>query len=426
MVMAITISLFIFLLVFGCPIFFCIGIISVIFMTLKGEVLFNLPQQMFTGVDSFPLLAIPLFLLAGRIMNSGGITERIFRFAKTIVGHLEGGLGHVNVIASLIFAGMSGSAVADAGGLGLMEITAMRKENYPDSFSAGITGASCILGPLVPPSIPMVVYGVMANTSVGALFLGGFLPGFVLALALMIMVAYISHKEGYPREKRATLFEIFIAFKDAFFALLTPVIIVGGILSGIFTPTEAAAIASLYAIIISIFVYRELDFKQLVNDFKETAESASVICIIMSLANVLGWVLLREQIPQKFTLALTSISENPTIILFIIAGIVIFLGCFMEGMSIMVITIPVILPLLNKLEINLVHFGVLMVLLTTFGLLTPPVGIAMFTIHDVAKIPFEEILKGTVKFYIPILVVIAIMILFPKTVLFIPNIFGFK
>ncbi len=419
------IILFIFLLAFGCPIFFCMGISSLIFLIFQGNAMINIPQQIFSGLDSFPLLAIPLFLLAGKVMNLGGITDRIFRLASTIVGHFRGGLGHVNVLASLIFSGMSGSAIADAGGLGLMEIKAMRERKYPDSFSGGITAASCIIGPLVPPSIPMVVYGVMASTSVGALFLAGFIPGILLALALMAMVALISQRRGYPKEKKAKFSEFLIAFRDAFFGLMVPFIIIGGILGGVFTPTEAAGVASFYAIIIGVFVYRELDLQGIMTAFRETAISASVICIIMALANLFSWVLLREQIPQKVTQALCSISTNPIVILLIIDALIIFMGCFLEGMSIIVITVPVLLPLINELGIDLVHFGVLIVLLTTFGLVTPPMGIALFTISDVAKIPYVEMVKGTFLFMLPIIVVILLLTFFPNLLLFIPKLAGF-
>ena len=417
--------LFLLLLISGCPIFYCLGIVSSIFLVIQGEAMLNIPQRIFSGIDSFPLLAIPLFIFAANLMNKGGTTFRIFRFAQTLVGHFKGGLGYVNVLASVIFAGMSGSAVADAGGLGQIEIAAMRERKYPDSFSAGITGASCIVGPIIPPSISMVVYGVMANTSIGALFLAGFLPGLLIAIALMIKIAIISERRNYPREKKAKFSEILIAFKDAIFGILAPVIIIGGILSGIFTPTEAAGVVSLYVIIIGVFVYRELNLQKIITSLKETAASTSVICIIMALANLFSWILLREQIPQTLTRVLTSLSTNPIVILFIINILVIFLGCFLEGMSIIIITVPVLLPLLNEVGINLVHFGVLLVLTTTFGLITPPMGVALFTISNVAKIPYEEVTKGVFLFILPIIIVIIILTIFPNILLYIPKLVGF-
>lgn len=416
--------LFLLLLMLGCPIFLSMSIPSLIFLLIKGDAMINIPQCVFTGLDSFPLLAIPLFILAANIMNRGGTTVRIFKLAQTLVGHFRGGLGQVNVVASVIFAGMSGSAVADAGGLGQIEIQAMRARKYPDGFSAGITVSSCILGPIIPPSISMVVYGVMADTSIGALFLAGFLPGFLLALTLMVMVGIISKKRGFPREKKAKFSEVLIAFKDSFFGIMAPVIIIGGILSGIFTPTEAAGVVSLYAIIVGVFVYRELNLKSIITAFKETATHTSEICIIMAFANLFSWILIREQIPQTVTRALCNVSTNPIVLLFIIDALILFLGCFLEGMSIIIITVPVLLPLLNEVGINLVHFGVLIVLISTFGLITPPLGISLFTVSNINKIPYEEIVKGTFPFMLPIIIVIIILSLFPGILLLIPKLFG--
>lgn len=409
------------LVIVNTPLAFSLGIAAFAGLLISNVPLLIMPQRIVSGMDSFLLLAIPLFILVGNISNTGGITERIFNFANSIVGHIKGGLGHVNVVASMIFAGMSGSSGADTAGLGRMEFESMVKAGYDKDFSLGITCASALIGPIIPPSIAFVIYGMLSDTSIGALFIGGIVPGLLLGFILMIQVYFIAVKRKYFYTKKLSLKNIFNSFKDAFLSLLTPVIILGGIFSGIFSPTEAAGVAALYSIILSVFIYKEVNIKQLFNILKKTMESTALIFMIIAMATIFGWVLTTYQIPQKAAYTLLAISDNPLAILLIINIFMIFIGLFMEPTAAMIILVPIFMPLILKLGINPIHFGVLLTLNLMLGNLTPPVGINLYIAADIVKWPIPKVIKAVVPFYLSILIALFLIIFFPEIVLFLPN-----
>jgi tripartite ATP-independent transporter DctM subunit len=413
------------LVALNMPVAFSLIIMGLAWLAFEGAPLINAPQRLIGGIDSFPLLAVPFFILAGHAMNTGGVTERIYGFARALVGHYTGGLGHVNVMGSLIFSGMSGSAIADAGGLGLLEIRAMKQDGFPASFAGALTCASCIIGPLVPPSIPMVLYGVIANTSVGKLFLAGIVPGLLTAAGLMIMVYFIAKRRGYRKQPRASWTELWLAFKAAFLALLTPAIIMGGIFGGIFTPTEAAAVAAIYALMLGLFLYGELKWRDLGRVFRETVHTSAVVGLIVAGASLFSWVLARERVPQMIADTFLSISQDPDILLLIINLLLLVMGCFMEGIAIMILVVPMLLPVAQQVGIDPVHLGVVVVMNLMIGILTPPFGVGLFVVSKVGDIPFEELARAVLPFLFPLLIVLAIITWFPSTVLFLPNlVFG--
>jgi len=378
-------------------------------------------QRMLYGVDSFPLLAIPMFLLAGRIMNEGGVTNRIFRFAQTMVGHVRGGLGHVNVLGSMLFAGMSGSAIADAAGLGQIEIKAMLKAGYDREYSVAVTGASSTIGPIIPPSIPMVLYGVLASTSVGGLFIGGIMPGILMGLAMMAMCSYYAVKRGYPRHPRATLGQIWVSTLETFPSLLTPIIIIGGIWTGFFTPTEASAVAAAYAVILTVLCYRELTCKGLFRVFQETVLETGIILFILAAASMYGWLLIRYRIPYALVDYMAEISTNPQVVLLILNIFLLIVGCFMSVAAAITILTPLLVPMVVKVGIDPLHFGVVMVFNLMIGVLTPPYGAVLFVLVRVGEISLDRLVRALAPWYIPLLATLAVISYFPSTVLWLPR-----
>ena len=378
------------------------------------------PQRLIGGIDSFPLLAVPCFILAGIAMNTGGVTERIYGVALALVGHLTGGLGHVNGIGSVIFSGMSGSAIADAAGLGLLEIKAMKEDGYPADFAGALTCASCIIGPLIPPSIPMVLYGVIANASVGALFLAGVMPGLMTAAVLMVQVYFYARKRNIPKHPRASLRVLWTAFRRAFLALVTPVIIMGGIFGGIFTPTEAAAVAAIYSLALGLFVYGDLKWSDLPRILKDAVSTSAVVGFIVAGASLFSWVLARERVPQQIAEAFLGLSDNPHVILLVINVVMLILGCFMEGIAIMILMVPVFMPVIQQLGIDPVHFGVIVTMNLMIGILTPPFGVALFTVTKVGGIPFEQLARAIMPFLPPLILVLFVITHFPATAMWLP------
>lgn len=419
------ISLFV-LLIVGLPVSIAIGLPSLLYIIVEGTIpSFTAIQRMVSGPNSYTLLAIPFFIFAGNLMNTGGVTTRIFNFTSTLVGRFKGGLGHVNVVASIIFAGMSGAAIADAGGLGAVEIKAMRDEGYDEAFTVGITASSSTIGPIIPPSMTMVIYAVVAQASVGRLFAAGLVPGFLMGLSLMFLIYFLADKYKCPIGKKSSLTEIWKSFKSAFFSLLTPVIIIGGIFSGIFTPTEAAAVASFYAIILGFFIYREMNWKSFYQAAKESMLTTVSIMFIVASAMLFAWILAREQVPQTVASMILQWTDNYYIILFSINILLLIVGCFMETVAAINILVPVFLPILTELGVSPVQFGVIMILNLMIGLLTPPFGSVLFVLSSIAKTPFERVAKATAIFIIPLIVVLILIVLFPQLTLFIPNmVFG--
>jgi C4-dicarboxylate transporter DctM subunit len=411
------------LMLLGVPVAVAMGLTAVLAYIAKGQefILTMVAQRMYSTTTAFTLLAIPFFILAGNLMNTGGITQRVFSFALALVGHFRGGLGHVNVVASMIFSGMSGAAVADAAGLGLIEIEAMKKSGYSPRFAAAITAASATIGPVVPPSIPFVIYGSITGVSVGKLFLAGFIPGILMGIAMMIGVYFVSKARGYPREPRASLAQLMRSFKEAALALGTPVIIIGGILGGIFTPTEAAVVASVYALFLGIIVYREIKIGDLSRIFWDTLLHTIRVMFIISAAGFFGWFIIHQRVPEQLINALTALALGRWGLLLIIILILLVLGCFMEGIAVLVITIPIFMPLIERYSIDPVHFGVIMTLCSMLGLLTPPVGMCLFAVSSISGVPIGPLTREMWPYLTGIFIVLLIMTFLPGFTLWLPN-----
>ena len=410
------------LIIIGVPVGIALAAASAVFIMVSGQV----PEmvvihRMVNGVDSFPLLAVPFFILAGNLMNTAGITERIFGFARALVGWMRGGLGHVNIGASVIFAGMSGAAVADAGGLGAIEIKAMRDAGYDPGFAVGVTAASSTIGPIIPPSLPMVIYGVMAGASIGQLFAAGFLPGLTMAVALMIMVAWFARRRGFPRDQAFSIARLGTSFVHAFLSLLTPVIIVGGILFGIFTPTEAAIAVCAYALFLGLIVYRTLTWRRFLRVSFDTIETTAVVLFIVAAASIFAWILTSNRVTEQFADIILTISENPIIVLLLINLILIIAGCFLETVAAITILVPVLLPIVVSVGVDPVHFGVIMVLNLMIGLLTPPIGMVLYVLSRVSGVPFERCVAATAPFLIPLVVVLLMVTYMPSLVMWLPT-----
>lgn len=409
------------LLVLGVPIAISLAGSCLIYVYLSGQVPdIVVAHRMINGVDSFPLLAIPFFILAGNLMNNGGITTRIFDFAKALVGWMRGGLGHVNVGASIVFSGMSGAAVADAGGLGTIEIKAMRDAGYDQEFAVGITAASSTIGPIIPPSLPMVIYGVMAGASVGQLFVAGLIPGLLMGGVLMIMIAVLARRRGYQRDAVFALKTLRITFARAFLSLLTPIIIVGGIITGAFTPTEAAIAAVVYALFLGTVVYRTLTWRRLLKVSMETIETTAIILLIVAGASIFAWILTSNQVTQHVVSLLGPFADNPVAILLIINLVLIVVGCFMETIAAITILVPVLLPVAVASGVDPVHFGVIMVLNLMIGLLTPPVGMVLYVLSRVSNIPFERCMAGTLPFLVPLFIALLLVTFIPALSMWLP------
>lgn len=370
-------------------------------------------QRMVDGLNSFPLLAVPLFLLAASVLNSAGITSHIFGFARALVGHLTGGLGHVNVLASLFFSGMSGSAVADAGGLGKLEIKAMRDAGYDDDFSGAVTAASSMIGPLVPPSITMVLYGVVSNTSIGQLFLGGVVPGFLCAAALMVMVWFLARRRGYPVDRRHSRAEVGRLCLRSAPALATPLVIIGGIFSGWFSPTEAAAVTVAYAVLIDLVFYREMTWAKMWAAAVETMRASAAIATIIAGVSLLGFVLAREQAPQQIAALVLGSVDGAVGFLIAVNAMIFVLGAFIESLAILLIVVPILIPVALGFGIDPVHFGVVVVLNLMISTLTPPMGMALFVVAKVGDIPYHRLARAILPWLVPPIVVLILVCAFP-------------
>jgi tripartite ATP-independent transporter DctM subunit len=419
-------GLFSFFFVIGLPVAFALGISGILsYMLMEGGVekinYAILAQRIFYGPNSFLILAIPFFLLAGKLMNTGGITDRIYRFARSLVGHFKGGLGHVNVVASMFFAGMTGVATSEAAGLGVVEIKAMKDAGYDEDFAVAVAASASTMGPIIPPSVALVVYGVLASTSVGRLLIGGVVPGVMTGIALMITVYIFAIRRNYPRDTKASFPQICGTFYSAIWPLMTPVILIGGMLGGVFTPTEAAGIAVLYAFILGCFVYREISFAHLRQILRETAIETAVITFIVSCAMLYGWVMMRSQIPVHLANFLLSLTTDPFWMLMILNVFFLFVGCFMETLAAMTILVPLLIPVINKLGIDTVQFGLIMVYNLVIGLLTPPFGLVLFVMGRISGVPLFRIVRAVAPFYIPLLIILLFITLYRPFVTLLPD-----
>lgn len=380
-------------------------------------------QQMTDSLRGFTLLAVPFFVFTGHAMNYAGVTERIFKFARTAVGHITGGLGHVNILASFIFSGMSGTALADAGGLGQLEIKSMKDAGYKSEFAGAVTAASCIIGPLVPPSIPLLIYGVVADTSIRALFLAGVIPGLLCVASLMIGVYFIAKKHDYPKDEKAPASEVWKAFIAAIPALMAPVIIIGGMFSGFVTATEAAIVAALYSLFIGGVVYKELNFKQFYIICCETVRTVSTIALLIIAIAAFGYIVSKLQIAQNIVALFQLISDNPLIFFIIVNLLLLFLGTFIDAFPLLVMVIPLLVPAAREMGIDTVQFGVVAVLNLMIGILTPPMGMALLVVSQVGDVPFHKLTKAILPLLLPLFAVLLLMIVFPPLTLWLPGLF---
>lgn len=413
-------------LIVGVPVAFAIALSALGLLLIFTEgmpldaVLVIMAQRMFSGTDSFPLLALPLFFLAGALMQEGGLSERLVRLAAALVAWIRGGLSMVVVLAEMFFAAITGSPSAVAAAIGSVMIPALRERGYSTRFSAAVVAAGASVGPVIPPSIMLVVYGSLSNVSIAQLFIGGIIPGILMALALMALCFVIALIRDYPKEERASLTFLMVAVRDAILPLLTPAIILGGIFSGVFTATESAMVAVLYALLISKFVYRSLSWADIYRVFYESAISSARIMFIIATASFVGWVLAREHVPQTVSDYLLSLSEDPFVILLLINAIFLLFGCFIEGIAIMIILLPTILPVITELGIDPMFFGVMIVINLAIGTVTPPVGTCLVITSMIAKLPFDQVFKEILPFIGVMILVLLLLVFFPQLVTWLP------
>jgi len=409
------------LLATGLPLFYVLGAVSTVYLLAADISLAMLTQRMTARLDSFLILAIPFFYLAGELMNACKLTERIVALARACVGHIHGGLAQVNIFASMIFAGMSGSATADTAALGSVLIPAMKKEGYPADFSAAVTVASAMVGPIIPPSIAMVIYGALADVSIGRMLLAGLVPGIVIIIVQMVFTWFLARRRGYPRYPRASAREVAVASWRGAAAILFPFIIVGGILSGVFTPTEAAAAAVLYGLLLSILVYRNVSAGELWSSLLKVAWGSTRVLIIVAAASVFSWIMVREEVPQAIAGFLSGVTDSPLVILAIMMVFLLLVGLFMVASSAEIVLTPILVPVVMSFGIDPVHFGVLMVFVLIIGGGTPPVGVLLFIAQDIAGVTFGQMVRAMLPYYVPLLIAVVILALVPEISLWLPN-----
>jgi TRAP-type C4-dicarboxylate transport system permease large subunit len=460
---------FIFLLLMGSGIPVAIAMAGsvLLFILWTGSLpAFVVIHRMVGGIDSFPLLAVPFFILAGNLMNNAGITNRIYNYALALVGWLKGGLGHVNVIGSVVFAGMSGTAIADAAGIGTIEIKAMKDHGYSSEFAVGVTAASATLGPIIPPSLPFVIYGMMANVSVGALFLAGILPGVLMAVLMMLTVTYFAYRKGWgadvkfewPRFVKAIaetlvvivwpvamwllivkaglqpqvtvaagLVILFAADKmfsfQAVLPIMTPVLLIGGMTTGIFTPTEGAIAACLWAMLLGFGWYGTLSWKKFVRICLDTVETTATVLFIVAAASIFGWMLTATGVTAEIAAWVLGFTKEPWVFLLLANLLMLFVGCFLEPTAAITILVPILIPICQQLGIDLVHFGLVMVLNLMIGLLHPPMGMVLFVLARVAKLSVERTTMAILPWLVPLLGSLAVLTYFPKLVMWLPKMF---
>lgn len=408
--------------VIGLPVAFTLGVAALAYFFASPNLSPTMvTANIITGTQSESLMAIPLFMLAGGIMNTSGLTRRLFQFSKGLVGHFAGGTAQVNIIANLIMAGMSGSELADASAIGKILIPTMKEEGYDSEFSAAVTGAASTIGPIFPPSIPMVLIGGITGISIGRLFVGGVIPGIFMALYLMAVVYYLAKKRGYPKSERVTFKELAKSFFIAIPALSAPIVIIGGMVSGIFTPNEAGVVACFYAMAIAFFVYRDLDLSKVFAELVSTAIYTSKIMFIVGCAYALAWVFSREQLGIYLTKLLTSVSTDSTIILLLIVVAFLVAGCFLNPSALIIIFIPLLMPLVHSVGMDPIVFGVVSTLALMIGLMTPPFGLCMYIVCDIAKVSVKQLTIASIPFYFVLILALLTMIFVPQTVTYLPN-----
>jgi len=417
-------GIFIFLLVIGVPVVFVLGISGAVSIIQANLPLVLVPQRMFVGLNSFLLISVPLFILAGNLMDACGITPRIVNFSNMLVGRIRGGLSFVTLVAMDFSSGITGAGSADTAAIGSVMIPAMVKEGYKPEYAAGLTAVGATVGPIIPPSIAFIIYGAMTEVSIAALFLAGFIPGLMFTLALMMVARYYAVKQNHPvRVFKITWKEFFKTTFDALPAILMPLLVLGGILTGIFTPTEAAGAGVFYSLVIGFCVYRELKPKKLWPILKDTAIMSGAIMLLVANASLFSWILAAEGIPQKVAEGIRFLTQNPYFVLFWINLFLLFMGCIMETLAVIIILVPVLLPLVKSLGIDPLHFGVVMVVNLSIGLATPPVGVNLFVASGIAKVSLEKISRAIWLFLLALLVPLAVITYVPPISLWVPRVF---
>lgn len=423
LILVLFLSLAIFLLA-GVPIAIALGCSSLLALVLEGNTpLIVIGQRMIAANDSFPLLAVPFFMFAGAIMTQGGISNRLVTFAQTIVGRIRGGLAMVATLAAMFFAAISGSSAATTAAIGGCLITEMKKRKYDDDFAAASIAAAGTTGIVIPPSTPMVVYGVVTNTSIGKLFLGGFIPGIMMGLAMMIVIFFQATKRGYKGEPPVKVRDVFIAFKDAILGLMMPIIILGGIYAGVFTPTESAAVACAYGIIVALFVYKEVKFKDLMKIFMDSVKATALTTFILNTAAVFAWILVANNIPQRMAASLIALTDNRHIIMLLINILLLFVGTFLNATAAVSILAPILYPVVVGVGMDPIAFGVIMVVNLAIGCITPPVGVDLFVAQSVSGVGLVKIVKAVIPPMIALLIVLGIITTFPQLIMLLPNLF---
>ncbi|MGL4635326.1 MAG: TRAP transporter large permease [Beijerinckiaceae bacterium] len=405
----------------GLPLYVSMALAALVFLWFGGLPLSILPQKMAGAVNSFPLIAAPLFILMGHILSAANVTDKIVEFVSSVVGWVRGGYAHASVVSSMIFAGMVGSAVADAAGSGAVEIRAMRKSGWKPETAASITAAAATIGPIIPPSLPMVIYGATADVSIGRLFMGGVIPGVMMGLSLMVMIAFFARRDNMPRESFGGFLNIGKKFVSCFFALMTPVLLLGGMFSGLMTPTEAAAAACLYALFLGFVVYRTLEWKQIPGILAETVETTGLVMVLVMAAGALGWCMSISRLPQTVAPWIISTIESPLVFLLIVNLLLLLVGCFMEALAALLILIPILVPAAIAYGIDPVQFGVIMVLNLIIGTVHPPIGVVLFIVTRIAEVSFETMSRAILPWLIPLLVVLAAITIWPPLTLWLPT-----
>ena len=405
----------------GLPLFASMGLAAFAFVAIGGLSPSIVPQKMAQAMNSFPIVAAPLFILMGNLLSAAKITDRIVSFATAVIGPIRGGYAHASILSSMIFAGMVGSAVADAAGTGGVEIRAMRKAGYRPETAAAITAAAATIGPIIPPSLPMVIFGVTADVSIGRLFMAGVIPGVLMGLSLMVMVALIAKREGFPSQPSVGLSGLIKALRESFWALLTPVILLGGMFSGYFTPTEAAAVACLYALFLGFVVYRTLAWKALPGLLVDTAETSGLVLVLVMAAGALGWCMSISRVPQTLAPAIVNAIQHPLVFLLVCNLILLAVGCFMETLAALLILIPILVPAAHSFGIDPVQFGLIMIFNLILGTIHPPIGVVLFVTARIANISYESMSRAILPWLVPLLVVLVAITVWPPLTTWLPH-----
>ncbi|WP_226641660.1 TRAP transporter large permease [Mesobacillus subterraneus] len=425
--MALVILAFVLFLLMGIPISLVLGMTTIVYFLVTGNTMLleSTPQRLYSGMENFGLLAIPLFMLTGELMNSGGITNRLVVFARMLVGHVRGGLAYVTIIANMFLASILGSANAQAAMMSKVMVPEMEKEGYSREFSSALTLASSIVAPIIPPSMIFIIYGTLSGTSIGGLFMAGIIPGTIFGIGFVSLIAYLGYKHNFPRSERASLNDIFNSFLKVLPAILVPFVITVGILSGAFTATESAAVASVIAFIVGMFFYKELKWKSLSKILINTVIGTATVTFLIAMANLFGWLIAFEQVPQLIANSMLSISDNPFVFLLLVNIFLLIIGTLLDGIAALIILVPVFMPLVTGFQIDPIHFGVIICINLTIGLLTPPVGTGLFIVSSIAEVKFERLIKAVTPMLLIGIAMLFIVTYWEQTTLFIPRLLGF-